>query len=103
MGLEKSRALARVEGNLKRRLRHNIPEEHRATDDTRIQWLWMQSVAQVMGIRENTDDIRDRMACTLVLSAAWMGSLPAIELVLQRLEGAAVPDTLIEEDETLVL
>jgi hypothetical protein len=104
MGREKERALARLEGKItKRRLFHNIPEEHRISDDSRLEWLWMQSVAQIMSIRENTDDIRDRMAATLMLTAAWMGQLSAIELVLQRLEGAAVDDKTISESETLVL
>jgi hypothetical protein len=103
MGLEKQRALARMQGKVKRRLFHNIPEEHRASDDTRFEWLWMQSLAQVMSIRENTDNIRDRMAASLVLTAAWMARLPSIELLLQRLEGAAVADSELEEGETLVL
>ena len=103
MGREKQRALARAQGKMKRRLLHRIPQEHRLTDDSRIEWLWMQSAAQVMGIREHTDDIQDRMAATLVLTAAVMGEMQAIELLLLRLEGAAKSDQTIQEEETLVL
>ena len=101
---EKARNDARSKGLVSRRMMSNIPEAHRLTDDTRIQWLWNQRLIQVQHIYSNTKNIRDRMACALVLGAAWSGNLPSIELVLKRLEGAAQPDTeVIEDNEGLKL
>lgn len=84
-----------------RRVYRNIPDKHRSTDDSRIQWLWSQRMEVVQQIFANTDNVRDRMAATLVLSATISAHLPAIELVLRRLEGGAVPDQVIQEEEAL--
>lgn len=86
-----------------RRLRTSIPEEHRLSDDSRIAWLWNQRVIVVQSIYKNTTDVRDRMAASLVLSAAWSAHLPSIELMLRRLEGGAITDQAIQDEETLVL
>jgi hypothetical protein len=88
---------------LTKRLKSNIPEEHRASADTRVQWLWNQRLIVVQSIYMRTDDILDKMAATLVIQAAWSGHLPSIELVLKRLEGGAIPDQAIVEEDSLVL
>lgn len=86
-----------------RRLLHNIPEEHRSSDDSRLMWLWNQRIIVVQSIYSRTDNIRDRMAASIVLSAAWTANLPSIELLLRRLEGGAMSDTEVVEGENLVL
>lgn len=84
-----------------KRVYRNIPEKHRVSDDSRIQWLWNQRFEVVQTIFSFTDNVRDRMAATLVLSATLSAHLPAIELVLRRLEGGAVPDQVVQEEEAL--
>ena len=77
---------------LVRKLRHSIPKEYQASADLRIQWLWSQRLAVVQSISVNSKDVLDVLAAKLMLSAVMMRHLPSIELVLQRLEGAAVTD-----------
>lgn len=86
-----------------RKLRSNIPIAHRVSDDARIQWLWSQRLATVQSVYARTDNVRDRMAATLVLQAAMSSNLPSIELVLRRLEGGAVTDEAVQEGESLVI
>ena len=102
---EKLRNEKRSVGAVARRAPSNIPEEHRTTDDTRIQWLWNQRLIVVQNIYMNTGNIRDRMACALVLGAAWQANLPSIELVFKRLEGGSVADSEVidEGEDTLIL
>lgn len=88
---------------IQRTLRREIPEEHCGSNDSRLEWLWMQRSAQVQNIYINTKSPLTRMACALVLSAALAANLPSIELLLRRLEGGAVTDTTIQEGDTLVL
>ena len=101
---EKARNEARSKALVARRMMSNIPEEHRATDDTRAQWLWNQRLIQVQHIYQNTDNIRDRMMCALVLGAAWSANLPSVELLLKRLEGGSIADVdIMDDEETLIL
>lgn len=79
----------------------NIPEEHRITDDARFEWLWMQRIIVVQNIYTHTNNNRDRMAASLVLQAAWSAHLPSIEMLLRRLEGGAVPDSVVLEGDSL--
>lgn len=82
-----------------RSLRSEIPEEHRISDDSRFEWLWMQRLATVGSIYLRSKNIRDRMAAKVVLDATMSANLPSIELLLRRLEGGAVADqSLLEED-----
>lgn len=100
---EKLRNEKRSKGLVSRRMPSNIPEEHRTTDDTRIMWLWNQRLIVVQNIYLNTKNIRDRMACALVLGAAFQGNLASIELVFKRLEGGSQVDTEIVEDDTALI
>jgi len=84
-----------------RKLRSDIPEEHRASDDARFEWLWMQRLATVGSIYMRTKNIRDRMAAKVVLDATMSANLPSIELLLRRLEGGAVSDQKLVEEESL--
>ncbi|QDF17005.1 hypothetical protein SEA_YELLOWPANDA_55 [Microbacterium phage YellowPanda] len=102
---EKLRNEKRKAGAIARRMPSNIPEEHRTTDDTRIEWLWNQRLIVVQNIYVHTSNIRDRMACALILGAAFQANLASIELVFKRLEGSSVVDTDIidKDDDTLIL
>ena len=84
-----------------RKMLSNIPEEHRITDDARLEWLWMQRVIVVQNIYLKTNNNRDKMAASLVLQAAWSAHLGSIEMLIRRLEGGAVPDQIVMEGDSL--
>lgn len=86
-----------------RKLRSNIPAEHRTSDDSRLQWLWSQRLATVQSIYSRSDNVRDKMAATLVLQATMSANMPSIELLLRRLEGGAVTDEAVQEGDSLVI
>jgi hypothetical protein len=90
-----------MSGEVVKKLLNNIPEKHRVTDDARIAWLWNQRIEVVQSIYGRTDNPRDRMAATLVIAATHVADLRSIELVLQRLEGGAVQDQELQEDDSL--
>ena len=79
----------------------NIPEKHRVSNDSRLQWLWMQRLVIVQSVYERTNDIQDRMAASLVLKAAMSADLSSIELLLRRLEGGARTDQAVMEEDSL--
>ena len=82
-----------------RRLRSEIPAEHKKTTDTRLQWLWMQRLAVTMNIKLNSKDPLDVMAANLTIAAAWTNYMPSIETLIRRLEGGPVSDqTMVEQD-----
>ena len=81
------------------KLRSEIPDEHCESDDSRFEWLWMQRLATVGSIYMRTKNIRSRMAAKVVLDATMSANLASIELLIRRLEGGAVSDqTVVEED-----
>ena len=82
---------------LVRKFRIQIPEIHRHSLDTRVQWLWHQKFGTIQTIWQQSKDPLDYMACTLFLQAIMARDLASIELILQRLEGGAEPDTVIIE------
>lgn len=84
-----------------RRLTKEIPREHQKSNDTRIMWLWSQRLAVVQQIKMQSPDVQDQMAATLVLTAAMAAYLPSIELVLRRLEGGAIPDEEVVEQDSM--
>lgn len=75
-----------------RKFRRSIPEKHRASADTRIQWLWMQRFGTIQTIWNETDDILDKTACTLFLQAVMAKDLSSIQLIFRRLEGGSLTD-----------
>ena len=77
-----------------RRFRHSIPEKHRTSLDTRIQWLWNQRSGTVQSVWEQSKDMLDRTAATIILQALFGKDLRSIELIFKRLEGGAVEDTI---------
>jgi hypothetical protein len=86
-----------------RKTRSGIPDDHRASNDSRLQWLWMQKLVTVQSIANRSPDIQDVMAAQLILSAVMAGYLPSLELLLQRLEGGAVTDEAIVEQGSMVV
>lgn len=76
-----------------RRFRHSIPQKHRASLDTRIQWLWHQRFGTIQMVWKESDDVLDATAATLFLQAIMAKDLESIQQILSRLEGGAVMDT----------
>ena len=52
-----------------RRFRNSIPDAHRKSIDTRIQWLWNQRFGTVQQVWQSSKDMLDHTAATLVLQA----------------------------------
>ena len=78
-----------------RKFRTSIPEAHQASLDTRIQWLWNQrfgTVQMIWKASQETGEVLDHTACTLILQAIMGKDLESITLIFQRLEGSALLD-----------
>ena len=84
--------------DLIQKFRRSIPESHRKSLDTRIQWLWGQRFGAVQSIWRDSKDVLDHTAATLVLQAVMAQDLNSIELLFQRLEGGAVVDDKLAEE-----
>ena len=69
--------------------RKQVPEAHRASLDTRVSWLWNQRFGTVQNVYNQSPDILDRTAATLLLQAIMARDLVAIKQLFQRLEGGA--------------
>ena len=72
--------------------RTSIPEEHRSSLDTRLQWLWMQRFGTVQTVYSRSGDILDVTAATLILQCIMAKDLRSIQQLFQRLEGGALDD-----------
>lgn len=77
----------------RKRYRVRIPEQHKASIDTRLQWLWRQKFGTVQLVHQNTEDVLDKTATTLLLQAIIAKDLASIEILFNRLEGGPVVDT----------
>lgn len=75
-----------------RKFRHEIPDKHRSTLDTRLQWLWNQRFGTVQQVWKDSPDYNDKLAATIILQAIIGTDLNNIQLLFKRLEGGAVPD-----------
>lgn len=75
-----------------RKFRKAVPEAHRTSLDTRLQWLWQQRFGTVQMVWKESEDVLDHTASTLILQAIMGRDLNSIELLFQRLEGGAVGD-----------
>lgn len=84
-----------------RKFRKQIPDTHRQSLDTRLQWLWHQRFGTVQMVWKESDDILDKTACTLILQAIMHKDLNSIDLLFQRLEGGALVDERVLADEVL--
>lgn len=78
-----------------RRFRSQVPDSHRISLDTRIQWLWHQRFGTVQTVWKDSKDVLDHTAATLILQAVMAKDLDSIIQLFQRLEGGAVMDTVI--------
>lgn len=84
-----------------RRYRNRVPEEHRTSLDTRIMWLWNQRSGTVQAVWENSPDLLDRTAATMLLQAIFGQQLASIDLVFKRLEGGSLPDEVLADEDGL--
>lgn len=85
-----------------RRWRRNVPKEHRTNLDTRLVWLWNQKFGTVQTVYNETEDILDKTAATLILQAVIGRDLDSMQTLLSRIEGGyKYDDELIDEDASL--
>lgn len=80
-----------------RRFRNQVPEIHRKSIDTRIAWLWNQRFGTVQQVWQNSKDMLDHTAATLILQAVFAKDLESITQVLQRMEGGPLVDSQLPE------
>jgi hypothetical protein len=82
-----------------KKYRREIPSDHRASLDTRLQWLWHQRFGTVQTVYTFSPDILDVTAATLILQAVMARDLKSIQQLFQRLEGGAQYDrTLLDQE-----
>lgn len=84
-----------------RKFRSRVPEGHRASLDTRLQWLWCQRFGTVQMIWKDSPDVLDHTAATLILQAIMGKDLESISQLFNRLEGGSVSDAVILEQDTM--
>ena len=77
---------------LVRKFRREVPEMHKGSLDSRLQWLWMQRFGTVQMVWKESQDLLDHTAATIILQAIMAKDLNSIELIFQRLEGGAVAE-----------
>jgi len=80
-----------------RRYRGEVPATHRASLDTRIVWLWHQRFGTVQTVWNNSKDVLDHTAATLILQAIMAKDLSSISQIFSRLEGGAQLDEKVLE------
>lgn len=82
-----------------RKYRGRVPDSHRQSLDTRIQWLWNQRFGTVQTVWQVSQygDVLDHTAATLILQAILGKDLESIAQLFQRLEGGAVTDAAVAE------
>ena len=78
-----------------RKFRKQIPEVHRKSLDTRLRWLWHQRFGTVQMVWQESRDILDKTAATLILQCIMAKDLNSIELLFQRIEGGAEVDAAV--------
>ena len=83
-----------------RKFRRQIPDAHRASLDTRIQWLWNQRFGTVQMVWKESKDVLDHTAATLFLQAIMGKDIESISQVFQRLEGGAVDDAVLADEDS---
>lgn len=89
--------------SINRKFRGEIPDMHRASLDTRLQWLWHQRFGTVQTIWKDSKDVLDHTAATLVLQAIMAKDLDSIYQLFQRIEGGAVSDEQVLEQTSMRL
>lgn len=81
-----------------KKFRHQVPDNHRASLDTRLQWLWNQRFGTVQTVWKDSRDVLDHTAATLILQAIMGRDLESISQLFQRLEGGARRDDVLAEE-----
>lgn len=84
-----------------RKYRREIPESHRESLDTRILWLWNQRFGTVQMIWKESRDVLDHTAATLILQAIMAKDLGSIQQLFKRLEGGALSDEALLDQEPI--
>jgi hypothetical protein len=82
-----------------RKFRKQVPDQHRTSLDTRIQWLWNQRFGTVQMVWKESKDVLDHTAATLILQAIMGKDLESILQIFDRLEGAPIADTELAEQQ----
>lgn len=77
--------------------RKQVPDLHRTSLDTRIQWLWNQRFGTVQMVWKESKDVLDVTAATLILQAVIGKDLDSIVQLFQRLEGGPISDDEVQE------
>ena len=85
---------------VEKRFRQSIPEEHKTSLDTRLQWLWNQRFGTVQTICMESTDLLDNTACTLILQAIMGRDLESISMLFNRLEGGALSDEQLADSDS---
>jgi hypothetical protein len=80
-----------------RKFRKTIPAAHRASLDTRINWLWNQRFGTVQMIWQSSPDVLDVTAATLILQAIMAKDLDSITMIFNRIEGGSLEDSVQAE------
>ena len=88
---------------LVRKFRREVPEMHKGSLDSRLQWLWMQRFGTVQMVWKESQDLLDHTAATIILQAIMAKDLNSIELIFQRLEGGAQGDEKVAADKAAEL
>ena len=84
------------------KFRRTIPKAHRGSLDTRLRWLWNQRFGTVQQVWQETDDVLDRTAATIVLQCILGdGDLESIALLFRRLEGGPQLDEEVLEQASM--
>ena len=82
-----------------KKYRTGIPAEHMKSMDTMIQWLWHQRFGTIQRISLEAENAEVQTVCSLFLQAIMAKDLESIQQILSRLEGGAVMDTeVLEQD-----
>lgn len=81
------------------RYRNAIPQKHRSSLDTRLAWLWNQRFGTVQRVWQESEDLLDHTAATLILQAIMASDLNSITLLLRRLEGGPLGDEVVVSGE----
>jgi|GEM_PF-4264297 len=85
-----------------RKFRREVPRQHRTSLDTRIAWLWNQRFGTVQTVWQESPDLLDKTAATMLLQAILGEDLNNIALVFKRLEGGAQEDSVLAEEELTI-
>jgi hypothetical protein len=80
--------------------RGSIPDQHKGSIDTRLRWLWNQKFGVVQTVWRDSKDVLDRTAATMILQCIMAQDLQSIEMLFQRIEGGAVTDDQVMEQQT---